>query len=91
MSKEYGKIMPESVNIGDVIEVVMPVKLGITTRVRGTVAHRESYSSGTRRLFTAEGGELYSWFPGKARGAIFRVGHETRHKPETLFEMSDNV
>lgn len=86
--KEYSKIMPESVNIGDIIEVVMPSKLGITTRTRGEVHHREDYGSGSRVLYTAEGGELYSWFPGKARGAIFRVGHRNEHN-QTQLDLGD--
>lgn len=71
--KEFTKVAPEAVSIGDTIEVIMPSVNGITTRKSGTVAARESYSSGFRTLYTREGGELYSWLPGKAVGAIFRT------------------
>lgn len=91
MAKEYVKIAPESANIGDVIEVVYSEKMGITKRERGTVAHRENYSSGRRVLYTQEGGELYSWLPGvRVPGAIFRLGRVNTHRPETLPGMEES-
>ena len=85
--REYVKVEPESVDVGDTIEVVYPADKGIVKRLKGVVAFRENYVTGHRRLYTSEGGILLSWLPG-TKVAVFRIARAAQ-EPTPLFEIDN--